>query len=248
MGKMFLSLLVAMMLGACGTDKHDPVPMPPEFSEVTCSPAEPAAGEEVTVRVAVGCPDGLERVSLHYFTRYKEMLSGSIAGERLFTEAPATYDFEAHIPGQQAGTTVYFYVAARSVNGLERTTRTMQYALPGGGSDPGLGPEYTTRPEFGPLTFTPDEPGDREIVTVRVPVSCEYGLERIYIHYFHDGAQEGTIVGERRFADDRPTSYDYEGKIPGARAGSVIRFVVFARSGYGVGNATEMMEYGVRNE
>lgn len=106
-----------------------------------------------------------------------------------------------------------------------------------------LGPEYTTRPQIGTVTFSPTAPVDRDAVTVRTTITSPYGLWFVQIICQLDGEEETTIVGKQQFKDLSLTTYEYEGVIPGQRTGSVVKFLVFARSYYGVGMASDVMQY-----
>lgn len=81
----------------------------PTYSRLTHFPAVPPAGEEATVSVTAGDPDGIAGLTLHY----------AVDGGAWATVAmiPDGQRYSAAIPGQSAGSKAQFYITATDQNG-----------------------------------------------------------------------------------------------------------------------------------
>lgn len=119
--------------------------------------------------------------------------------------------------------------------------------------DTNYGPEYSTAPELGEITYVGEVSGTTTITAAEaVNVSCEitskYGLHSVWMRYIiNDEVQSPTEVG----LWENPSPYtpnftkNYSGKIPAQKAGTKVSFQLVAYSPYGVGIFSYAKEYTV---
>ncbi len=111
-----------------------------------------------------------------------------------------------------------------------------------------VGPEYTTRPEFGTVTYTPAVVTESDKVSVSVPISCQYGLASAWVVYaLNDDFQNLKAVSQYFFKGEAETSATYRAAnvIPEQRIGTKVTFQVQAATPYGVLGLSEPVTYTV---
>lgn len=100
-----------------------------------------------------------------------------------------------------------------------------------------LGPEYTTLPEFGTVTYTPSVVTEGDKVSVSVPISSQYGLASAWVVYcLNDDLEHLKAVSQYFFKGESETSATYRATnaIPEQKAGTKVTFQVQAATPYGV--------------
>lgn len=108
-----------------------------------------------------------------------------------------------------------------------------------------LGPEYTTAPEFGEVVITPVVPDSEQEVSLRVPITSQYGLHAAQTAYVLDDDPEKIENTAPVFYTKENTSVVYNAVIPKQKAGTKVSYQVMAMTPYGVLAVTPIMEYTV---
>ena len=111
---------------------------PPSITDITFTPSEPNANEEVVIRAKVSDASGLEEVVLKYST------DGGQTWHDISMTNTGGGNYEATIPGQPAGTEVRFRIYARDIAGNEVESDEHSYTVkeapaPGPSPSPGIG-------------------------------------------------------------------------------------------------------------
>lgn len=111
-----------------------------------------------------------------------------------------------------------------------------------------LGPEDTTPPTLGELTYYPAEITPKTVVTASIPVSCPYGFSYICIYYWVGEDVSKVEATAWRTLTEEITSLTYEGKLPRMKAGTKVSFQVCAVSSHNVPAITPVKTYTVGDD
>lgn len=119
--------------------------------------------------------------------------------------------------------------------------------------DTEYGPEYTTAPELGEITYVGEDSGTTTITADEaVDVSCEvtskYGLHSVWIVFMLNDEPQSAAkasVWENPSPNSPNFTKNYSGKIPAQKAGTKVSFQLVAYSPYGVGIFSYAKDYTV---
>lgn len=107
-----------------------------------------------------------------------------------------------------------------------------------------LGPEYTTPPQFGVITFSPITPKATQEVTVNAQITSTYGLQaaQIVFRLNDDQKQDAT---KPFYYKETDVSVNFKGVIPKQVPGTKVTFQVIAVTPHGVLNGSKPYSYTV---
>ena len=208
-----------------------PVPPPrpdtegPEITDVTIEPAAPRAGEAVKVRARVTDPSGVDTVLLIYRI-------GQTSEAVPMKPVGGDY-YEATIPGQPEGTTVYYKIWANDTWGNEAVTAEFSYTV---------GPPPDTEgPSVTEITMTPTEPVEGEEIKIRAKVTDPSGVDTVLLLYRTVAPGAGAAAEWKAVVMEPVGGGYYEGTIPGQAAGTTVYYKIWANDT--LGNVRETPEY-----
>ena len=147
------------------------------------------------------------------------------------TPVPGMPDYyEGTIPGQPAGTTVYYKIWANDTLGNVFETDVFNYTV-----------VDTEAPTIGDISYTPEEPKEGEDVTVKAKVTDVSGVDTVLLLYSTDGGKTWEEV------EMTPVGGDYyEATIPGQPAGTEVVFKVWANDTFGNEAVSSEFSYTVK--
>lgn len=187
-------------------------------------PKTPTEYESVTVAATISDPDGVANAEIVFLL--DEEYGGTI---QLNYEAGI---WSGHIPAQPTGTTVLFWVYAVDDLGHGNSAGNFTYTVTAG--DDQEGPEIT-------VTFTPENPNQRQPVLVSAIIEDASGVEEAYILYFLDGGSFGQMSMTL-------SGVIWIGSIPTFPAGTNVTFGVHASDTLGNWNFSGNFTYIVQFE
>ena len=183
----------------------------PSVSEITVTPETPKAGEEIKIRAKVTDPSGVDTVLL----MYRVVAPGAAVGEWTTVVMTCVEDdiYEATIPAQPGGVTVYYKIWANDTLGNVFETPEQSFTV-----------TDTEGPSITDISWTPTEPEADEAVTVRAKVTDPSGVAEVVLLYSTDGGKTWHEVSMTA----KEGGY-YEGTIPGQPGGTEVIFKIKAK-------------------
>lgn len=108
-----------------------------------------------------------------------------------------------------------------------------------------LGPEYSTLPAFGEVSYTPALVTPENTVSVSVAITSQYGLQRAWIAYFLNDDELNIKTTAPYFYTKAHTSVTFKGTLPKQVAGTKVTFRVVAATPYDVLDGSQIHSYTV---
>lgn len=197
------------------------VNQPPVITDISFDPSNPESGEEVTVSANITDDNGVESAVV---------LWGLSAGNLSNTEemTASGNDYQAMIPGQNEGVSVYFKVQAFDEEDEMTESSIYQYTVLVDGN---------TAPIISNVSQSPEEPNQNDEVVVSAIITDDGGIDVAELQYGTSPTQLNQII------DMSASGNNYQATIAEQEAGLTIYYKIMAKDDEGAVTYSSTYEY-----